>query len=755
MCTRTPVTVGVMGRVVILVGPKGAGKTTIGKVLGRQPGVSFLEVERIFLRNQKQQQQQHDHDVNVPNGFANPAYNPTSTNQSATMGVLHRSLQQVEDEVRQLLQITPVVVIESTTVALVDRYRSLFPRVDLVRVRAPLERCLQRCRQRDKTQQIPMALSKIRAHNAAADLVEMCWSAEIDNSGADELDTEQILEVCGPLLCDVRKYLPSTMQAGTVPTTSSLEENSSSKVVQVSTAATITKKTQKPPHKPKFQACTGTSSVSDADSAPVFSMPLSRSKPERRNCSSSNSCNNKIGMHPDSKIDVFLRVRPSLPQDGFIDGEDEKAEAAWSWSIAKQKRTKKACLTLRGLHHGRPKQWVFRGFAEVFGPTATNEVVFHRALGPLLRKVLAGATVACFCYGHTAAGKTHTVFGNSRGTTENNSVALRAGTEQGQPVQERGLVAMALERLAHAVALANGGREDLVVGIRAIEIHHKKVLDLLDNHNELFVREDANGTMHLRRAAVVSEDGRVRVQPWTTQYVRTAVDAEAVASKAVLLRAAGKSALNDQSSRSHALVEVELVTDAVRVCRESIVNAESLVVPASKDVEAALADVLHPPAGEEWQPWFDTLKAKKVSAEHQLELAKGDLRKAISSGPHGLGGKLVFIDLAGAEHGTDGTLGGKASKLSKDALRESREINASLLALKECIRRLQHKAKHVPFRGHVLTKVLRQYLRAADCHTVMVGNIVMFGHGHTERSRNTLRYAQAVAQVASRPQEKK
>ena len=60
-------------------------------------------------------------------------------------------------------------------------------------------------------------------------------------------------------------------------------------------------------------------------------------------------------------------------------------------------------------------------------------------------------------------------------------------------------------------------------------------------------------------------------------------------------------------------------------------------------------------------------------------------------------GTLVLVDLAGAEYSNlDGKLGGVRARTAQETS-EGREINSSLLSLKECMRALSRGAAHVPF----------------------------------------------------------
>ena len=103
-------------------------------------------------------------------------------------------------------------------------------------------------------------------------------------------------------------------------------------------------------------------------------------------------------------------------------------------------------------------------------------------------------------------------------------------------------------------------------------------------------------------------------------------------------------------------------------------------------------------------------------------------------------GKMSFIDLAGSERAADtGKNGDRTRRL------EAAEINKSLLALKECIRALAEDAKHIPFRGSVLTSVLKDSF-IGNCRTVMIANVAP-DISATEHTMNTLRYADRVKQI--------
>jgi len=80
---------------------------------------------------------------------------------------------------------------------------------------------------------------------------------------------------------------------------------------------------------------------------------------------------------------------------------------------------------------------------------------------------------------------------------------------------------------------------------------------------------------------------------------------------------------------------------------------------------------------------------------------------------------------------------------------EGASINTSLLGLKECIRALDAKSSHIPFRASKLTMVLRDsFLDPHQSKIVMIACINP-GSSSADHTLNTLRYAQRLKSDSS------
>merc|ERR1712131_46219 len=155
-----------------------------------------------------------------------------------------------------------------------------------------------------------------------------------------------------------------------------------------------------------------------------------------------------------------------------------------------------------------------------------------------------------------------------------------------------------------------------------------------------------------------------------------------------------------------------------------IVNLSNAPVNSVDDVIDVLAE------GSKCRTSGQTSASSNSSRSHavfQLILMKGKK----------MHGTFSLIDLAGNERGADTMQSDRQTKL------EGTDINKSLLCLKECIRAMGKDARHVPFRGSTLTKVLRDSFIGDRSKTCMIANISP-GFTSCENTLNTLRYADRV-----------
>ncbi|CAG9311923.1 unnamed protein product [Blepharisma stoltei] len=268
-------------------------------------------------------------------------------------------------------------------------------------------------------------------------------------------------------------------------------------------------------------------------------------------------------------------------------------------------------------------------YDQVYDETATNQEIYQFCIQPLISAAFEGSHITCFAYGQTGSGKTYTMLGESR---------------------VPGLYLLASQDVFERVS-ANSHKLKILISF--YEIYCAKIHDLLNERQQLVAREDANQ--------------KVNIVGLMETEVSTVEDLMRIIGFGLSNRVVGVTGANDESSRSHAVLNISL----------------------------------------------------KLG------------RKLV--------GKVSFIDLAGSERGADTVDNSKQTRI------DGAEINKSLLALKECIRALDQDKKHTPFRGSILTQVLKDSFTGKS-KTVMIANISP-SSGDVEHTLNTLRYADRVKEL--------
>jgi kinesin family protein 2/24 len=144
-----------------------------------------------------------------------------------------------------------------------------------------------------------------------------------------------------------------------------------------------------------------------------------------------------------------------------------------------------------------------------------------------------------------------------------------------------------------------------------------------------------------------------------------------------------------------------------------------------------------------------------ITKAQSLRSTAATSRNATSSRSHGIGillcvdkntgieGKLVIIDLAGSERAAD------SKEHDRERMAETKEINASLMSLKECIRartlasRPGNGSLHVPYRRNKLTLFLKDVFDIGCsrlCSTVVITACSPLA-ADISHTANTLKYA--------------
>jgi predicted kinase len=146
---------------ILLVGPKGSGKSHIGRALERNLGVRFFHVEPLWMSHHAECQ-----------AFGRAP-------------VIAEGIAKVHPRVREALRTYEHVCVESTGASpeILQDLLSLAPPSKrlIARVSAPLDLCLERIAARDPTHQIPLDVESIRKIYALSTAAQVQADLAIEN----------------------------------------------------------------------------------------------------------------------------------------------------------------------------------------------------------------------------------------------------------------------------------------------------------------------------------------------------------------------------------------------------------------------------------------------------------------------------------------------------------------------------------------------------------------------------------------------
>ena len=262
-------------------------------------------------------------------------------------------------------------------------------------------------------------------------------------------------------------------------------------------------------------------------------------------------------------------------------------------------------------------------FDFVFDKNTSQQEIYNKTTKPLLESIIEGFNATVFAYGATGSGKTHTMVG------ENQS--------------ERGIMPRSVSDLFKLLQKKN---KEFRIQVSYIEIYNEEIRDLLGNREELKLHEDPIKGVLLQGVKEI--------------YVENAENFFDILYKGNTKRTIGKTNANETSSRSHALLKINI---------------------ENKDKEGP--------------------NASKISC-----------------------GKFILVDLAGSEKNNPVINSNNNLSNNKNTLRqqEGAKINQSLLNLGICINALASKSKFIPWRNSKLTHILKDYI-GGNSKVVMISTI--------------------------------
>ncbi|KAJ5082632.1 hypothetical protein N7532_011675 [Penicillium argentinense] len=377
-------------------------------------------------------------------------------------------------------------------------------------------------------------------------------------------------------------------------------------------------------------------------------------------------------------------------------------------------------------------------FDGIIEPNERNDMVYDRIVAPIIPEVLQGKCCNFFAYGNSGSGKTHNMIGYEFEHDDGFGLCLASARQLASKLDEIN---------------TRDSNYRFGIGLRATA-----AFDLLNNRNECFVREGPDRKVHIRGQMEMLANGQVRVRPIATRACWSFEDLKRGLKVGLKHRNTATSTVHDQSSRAHAIVEMEIITKDFIDARDTVVKRQSELVPVGKHtadvyiVENSRAIILSDdgkyipnPDYQLNQERVDAAEAQKAKFEARVKEAEGhefEIFTEIARTHECIGGKIVFVDLAGAEFLSHSA--GTGPKQSAQEKQQGKQINTDLLALKEVIRARSLAQPRIPYRSSPLTMVLREHFEASnDAHSSMILTVSP-GADQYAATMNTLKYGDLV-----------
>lgn len=228
------------------------------------------------------------------------------------------------------------------------------------------------------------------------------------------------------------------------------------------------------------------------------------------------------------KISVVIRKRP-LSRKELNSNDVDISEVRDNTSVIVREQKQKVDQTKYIEEH-------FFAFDAAFDEGINNQQLYQATVQPLIKDAFNKAKVTCFAYGQTGSGKTYTMIGDQGfDSSKNNNV--------------KGLYLLAAQDIFGYIEMPEYSKFTVLLSF--YEIYCGKLYDLLNNKNKLTVREDGKQNVNI-----------IGLQQYQVRSVEKLME---IINFGNSMRVTGVTGANFDSSRSHAILQISLMTSNNKV----------------------------------------------------------------------------------------------------------------------------------------------------------------------------------------------
>lgn len=358
---------------------------------------------------------------------------------------------------------------------------------------------------------------------------------------------------------------------------------------------------------------------------------------------------------------------------------------------------------------------------EVFGPSATQSLIFHRIAEPLFADFIKGYNCTMLVYGMTSTGKTYTMTGDEK-------------LYDGELSESAGIIPRVLFKLFESLE-----NEDYVVKCSFVELYNEELKDLLSDSQDfsssarklrIFDSSTLSGNTtsmsnNSSRKSSRNNSPRSSSELSTATFMRKRWKSNMPTSNG----STGSSGSNGNSHRNqpsqgsldqNAGIYIQNLQDFhITTAKEGI----KLLQKGLKHRQVATTKM------NDFSSRSHTIFTITLYKEYHGELFRVS--------------KMNLVDLAGSENIS-------RSGAQHQRAKEAGSINQSLLTLGRVINSLADKSLHVPFRESKLTRLLQDSL-GGNTKTALIATISP-AKINSEETCSTLQYAAKAKNIKNKPQ---